>query len=210
MSGDIDILIMDEARHRHANEFAAALATLHLVRARLGTDPGMIDEGIRRLEAQVALQRLLIEFPSRPASLALALARMCQLMLRSRSDDARRHVALRAPNSLRTGANARILILIAYELVNNAIKYSSPECPDIRMVVRGGKLNYRLNVSNRFSDRDGPSIGSAGLSIAAELARRAGGSMATGYWGNTAKATVVLPIVGALAASQAPRTIDLG
>lgn len=209
MDGDIDILIMDEARHRHANEFAAALATLHLVRARMGMDPGLIGEAIARLEAQVALQRLLIEFPRRPHSLGADLARMCHLILRSRSCELPRRINLRAPPSLRSGANARILVLIAYELVNNAVKHSGRDGAGIRVGLRGGRLNYRLTVTNGFQQTDGLSVGSAGLAIAASLAKSVGGSFQSSYWGDMARASVILPISGEVVGSQSDRATGL-
>lgn len=194
MVGDIGILMMDEARHRHANEFAAALATLHLVRAGSGSGNDLMKAAIDRLEAQVRIERLLLTFPERPSSIAAALDQLCQLLLRSRHGAIESRLILHAPTSARTGSGARTLLLIAYELVTNALKYGDCARMPVRVSLRCGKRNYRLIVVNEFALEEGPSIGSQGLAIAAGLAECEGGSLQSMFDATIARIAVTLPI----------------
>lgn len=191
--GSIDILALDEARHRHANEFAAALATLHVVRARTDATLPHLDDAIDRLDAQVALNRLLLEGDG-AGDVGTRLARLCHFLLRSRAGENDLRIALRARGTASADCDTGTLLLIAYELLNNAIKHAERGREPIRVALTCGTSHARLSVANRFSEECGPPGTSSGLSIASALAERSGGRLRTSFGPVTARASVAIPI----------------
>ncbi|KZX87789.1 hypothetical protein A3726_09190 [Erythrobacter sp. HI0037] len=53
--------LLDEARHRHGNELASALASLSLVKAAGVVDNPLLDQAIERLGYNVRIERLILD-----------------------------------------------------------------------------------------------------------------------------------------------------
>lgn len=117
-------LALDEARHRHANEFAAALATLHLVKAGRRNSPDLLENAIRRLECQLKLERLLLHPHS--DNIAVSLHTMAALIAEARG--AADLLIVKAQTvSIPNPTLQRAILFIAYELMINALKRSEPD-----------------------------------------------------------------------------------
>lgn len=187
-------IIEDDARHRHANEFANALAGLHLVKAALDKPSQVMDDVIRRLEAQVRLERLVLQ----PATncVSEAVRDLCELLVVTRGFEP--GIALSATDpSLRTGTHVlRSLLKLGHELVANAIKHSLEQATPVFVTLAPRGQSLEMVVRNRtpapgLSSR--PS-GGLGLLIARRMAAVLGGRMTVSRDGQDHVARVRLPL----------------
>lgn len=168
-------LMIQEQVHRHANELAATLAGLRILRARGPRDGRMLDEAIDRVEAQYDLHRLMLAAGS--GDLGPELADLCHCLLRSRLGGNGFRIVCRIdrvtiPHDLR-----RVFVLTAYELVNNAIKHSSRGSGVIRLTCRTTDENHILCVSNCADGGARHSASGRGTAIVSGLADHHGGTL---------------------------------
>lgn len=176
-----DRLMLVETEHRVSNEVSAALAALHLVRSAKGSKARwrLLDEAIGRLEGFGAAHRLLSTKPSRVVDLGQDLETLCTALVRSRSCSDTSMMRLDLPSIEIDGPTARRLLVIAAELVTNALRYA--------LAGRGGELTVSLvahgaDVVLTVID-DGPGFDSQaaakgtgiGTPLVGELVHRAGG-----------------------------------
>lgn len=176
-----DRLLLVENFHRVANEAAAALASLHLIRnARSAAMRlSLLETATMRIEGFAEVNRLLSLSFSRSVDLGMALDRLTRAIAAGRMVSSGGSLVLDVVNTSVDGGTARTVLLVAYELVVNAVRHA--------LGSRGSELVVRLRRSGtdvflEVSD-DGPGIGASsdtsgtglGGSIVAELVRRCGG-----------------------------------
>lgn len=200
-----DQLLLDEERHRTCNEIAAALAAMRLARAARGASVrrDLLETAIGRLEGFGATHRLLSARIPPVADAGAAIEALCRAVVAARPANAPAQVTLRLCRLDAPGETIRSMSLVAYELVNNALKHAFRD--------RSGNLEVALE---RLGDDlvltvadDGPgfaSIGTAGTrlggGIVADIIRRAGGTMECQSGPDGSTIHVSLPFDAALAA----------
>ncbi|MBW6528519.1 ATP-binding protein [Sphingomonas sp. RHCKR7] len=177
-----DALLLHEFSHRVANQLAAGMATLQLVKA---APPGgrlhLIDRAIGQFAAFGEVHRLLAR-PVRPmVDVAKDLTTVCGAVAAASSNGEKSVVTLRAAETWVAGNVARRLLLVAVEVVANAVRHA--------LEGRAGRLAITLDVTGEdvvlTVEDDGPGIvaGAAssgtglGSGIVVQLVERAGGSI---------------------------------
>lgn len=176
-----DRLLLVENFHRVANEAAAALASLHLVRgARTSRARSrLLEAATMRLEGFGEVNRLLSLSFGRRVDLGTALDRLTHAVAAGRVVSGGGRLIVDVAPMPVDGDAARTVLLIAYELLINAVRHV--------LEAHGGELFVRLRRSGtdvvlEVSD-DGPGIGASsdtsgtglGGGIVTELVRRCGG-----------------------------------
>ena len=132
------LLLLEENRHRQANEYAAALASLQLVKAGLPFQNDLIDLAISRLHNQVRLERFLLG--NQPSDLGSAVGELAELISKSRVAGAIFDVkTVGVPKPVANSARATVL-LVLYELLLNVAKHA-----DTSMVCRV-RCAWRANI----------------------------------------------------------------
>jgi two-component sensor histidine kinase len=134
----LDRLLLDEANHRAANEAAAALAAMRLAQSSRfrGSRGRMIDAAIDRLEGFGQCARIFAGVPSGHTDVGALVVGVSEAMLRSRVDGSPTHLAVEVESITVDGEIARRTAMIAYELINNALKHA--------FSTGGGRLEVRL------------------------------------------------------------------
>lgn len=178
-----DRLLLQENAHRVANELAAALAALGMIRPAKGSRSRwrLLEAAIRRLEGFAAVNRILALPTAVPVALSAEVARLCRALVSGRRSIGASRLVLDVGDFHVDGVTARRVLLVAAELVQNAVRHG--------LEGRDGLLQVALRLDGRdvllgVSD-DGPGIapsnpdpsGGMGSFIVAELVRRAGGVM---------------------------------
>lgn len=153
-------LLLDELRHRVSNEVSAALAALRLAQAAGISGPrlSLFEQAVDRLEGFGQVHTILATPPARVVDLNQELHRLCRGLVTGRvgMDDAR--VRLTVKTLVLPGGVARRLVLIAAELIFNAMRHA--------LVGRAGKLDITVQddgsaVTLTVAD-DGPGMRSGG------------------------------------------------
>ena len=113
--------LQQELRHRFANELAATLASLHLVRAR-GCESGMVDDAITRVQAQARLLQLLGEpLPAR-CNLVERIGELANLLIRSRRSGPGTTIRVSATQIFMDGEEVARILVVMNELLVNALE----------------------------------------------------------------------------------------
>lgn len=192
----LGLALIDEARHRHANEFACALAALQLTRARSTADIPLIDDAIKRLEGSVRLERLLLNAEAK--SIEETLLSLCSLLSVTRGWEAGFLVTIRGEGASCDAGRMKIMLLVAYELLANAIERSGEHGDKIRVRMHRRPGMLRLSVANRLPELPkGATSGSrrgSGLSILSRLLTPVGGRVACRREGEKFVAQAFLPV----------------
>lgn len=147
------LLLLDEARHRHANELACALASLQLAKAGIREPGPLIDKAIARIEAQAALERLLLDPGTE--QLAYVLFRLLDLIRSARGCENGIHLKA-ATTRIRQHATMRSILTLTYELTINAMRAAGPGGL-VEVLVRRRPGGMDLVVRNRIAETDTPS-----------------------------------------------------
>lgn len=196
-----DRLLLLEQAHRVANEVAAALAALHLVRNASGSRPRwkLLNSAIDRLEGFAAVNRA-IAVGGAGVDLGVELERLCVGLGAARREARGSRVTLDVASVEVDGGTARRVLMVAAELVSNAVRHSL-EGRDGRLVVvlRRDGDDVAMSVID-----DGPGIGCSpapggsgmGGPIVRELVRRAGGLMECDTGPDGTSFHVLVPIGG--------------
>lgn len=164
-------LLLDEVRHRFANEFACALASLQLTKARISVAAPMIDQAIERMGYQIRLQRFMLECCEREAGEAILA--LSNLLSASRAQPCRFSVKLSGAPIKLEDALMRILLISAYELLNNAVKHAHDDSESIRVRLarRGTRLVLTVANLTRSQHVSSETRGGAGTEIIRKLLR---------------------------------------
>lgn len=186
-------VIEDDARHRHANEFATALAGLHLVKAALDKPSPMMEEVIQRLEAQVRLERLILQPTT--SSVAEVLRELCELLVATRAFEPGIALSVTEP-SLRIGSHGlRTLLKLGHELTANAIKHSREHGTPVFVTLTTRREHLDLVVRNRMPAAPATKMsGGLGLLIARRMAAMLGGRVTVSRDAQDHIARVRLPL----------------
>jgi two-component sensor histidine kinase len=122
----LDRLLLDEANHRVANEVASALAAMRIAQSsrRKGSRSKFIDDAIDRLEAFGQCSRLFASVPTGHFDVKDLIEAITETMLTSRSDRSLPRVCIDLQSIVVEGETARRTAMIAYELINNALKHA--------------------------------------------------------------------------------------
>lgn len=185
-------LLVDEERHRTANELAAALAALRLTKARLDCDAPMIDEAIARIEGHARLNRLLVQPPSEGNNASEALRELCEAFVMGRSSLGERNVRLVLEEVVVHPGTLDALLQVAYELLINATKHGEPTSGKIAIHLRRLATSVALEVVNETPGQSNARRG-AGAALVSSILRRAGGDLRITNEGQLYRAVVVLP-----------------
>lgn len=182
--------LLDEARHRHGNELASALASLSLVKAGGGMDSPLLDQAIERLGYNVRIERLILD-PGTP-DLGDALLDLCSLLACTRIERPIFNVKLSGRPKLRELRRMRLALQVAYEFLVNASKAAGPHAPPIRVRLSDRPGRIVLSVLNQCHEGERPGAG-AGLAVLRRLARPYHGRIAARRDGSNFVAQFILP-----------------
>lgn len=121
-----DRLLLEEANHRVLNELACAIGALRLVRSARGsrTRWRLLGEAIERLEAFAAAQRLLSGPTPGSVNVSRRLEDLCRALVAARPGVRAASVRMHVPDLWVDGATARRILLVAAELVANALRHA--------------------------------------------------------------------------------------
>ncbi len=169
-------LLVKEMLHRQANEYAATLATLRILKARGVGESDFLDQALERVENQVELQLVLLDSPGNQP-LHDALARLCQCILQSRMDACEIGIELTVDALPVAEHLRRPILLVAYELVNNAVKHARTSDNPIEIIMGEADGATTVIVSNDGEPFDQPAPGSSGLHIVGAIADGLGGGL---------------------------------
>ncbi|WP_394654056.1 ATP-binding protein [uncultured Sphingomonas sp.] len=189
-----DALLLHEFAHRTANEVAAALAALHLAnRAKPSASARLMESAVRRLEAFGELHRVLARPVRRTSNVGADLNTVCAAIAGGATAASRSEMRLALPNIWISGSIARRIVLVAAELVTNAVRHA--------LDGRAGVLEITLGIDDdcvvlTVAD-DGPGVRPGatssgtglGRGIVAQLVGRGDGSitMDSGTRGTTVR-----------------------
>lgn len=178
-----DRLLLREFTHRTGNDYAMALAAMRLSVARPGkaAPRDLVEQAIGRLEASSAVHLLLAAPVRREADAGAMVRLLCAGLVDADPGSSKSRVVVEAAEMRLDGDVARRVLLVAAELVGNAIRHA--------LNGRRGFLTVRLDrrdgmVRLVVAD-DGPGIRAGappsgtgwGRGIVSELVGRAGGSL---------------------------------
>lgn len=176
-------LLLAELSHRVRNEVCASIAAMRLSlsrKAMLGRE-GMVRAAIGRLEGFGEVLGVMTVAPGATVSLRPALERMCEDLVQGRAGLEQTMVSVDATDVRVCGDAAQRIMMVAHELVHNALRHAvDGRRGMLAVVLRGSSQEVRLTVID-----DGPGIrrgsgtGGSGMgsSIVAELVRRSGGTI---------------------------------
>ncbi len=169
-------LMVAEMQHRQANEMAATLATLRIMKSRGTIDDALLEQALVRVEAQAGIQRLLLDKPSN-GTIVEAFNSLCTLLLRSRMGAEKVKIVLRATNTPVPTAMRIPLLQCAYELVNNAIKHSPTFDDEIVVTLERKGFAMVIAVSNKTFLSVAKLPKSMGMEIVQSMSNAWNGSM---------------------------------
>lgn len=197
-----DALLLHEFAHRTANLIAAVLAALRLAeRATPDSSARLLENAASRLRAFGELNRVLAQPVRRRVNAAADLSAVCDAIAAEAMAASRSEMVLRLPDLWMDGGTGRRLVLVATELVSNAVRHA--------LDGRAGRLEVSLSVEGDGvvlivrDDGSGVRVGAKsagtglGSGLVAQLVQRGGGSlrMDTGKSGTTVR--VVFPLSSA-------------
>ncbi len=185
-------LLVDEERHRTANELAAALAALRLTKAGLDREAPLLDQAIARIEGHARLNRLLVEPPAYGNDAGKALKELCEAFVMGRTGLGERRLRLVVEEVMVSPAALDALLQVAYELLLNATKHGQPASDKIGISLHRLATSVALEVVNTTTGNASPRRG-AGALLISSIVKRAGGNLRVTHEGGHHKATVVLP-----------------
>lgn len=203
-----DGLLLAELSHRVRNEVCASIAAMRLSLSRKGMlgRECMVRAAIGRLEGFGEVLGLMTVAPGEIVRLGPALVRMCEGLKQGRAGLEQALISVDATEVRLTGEAARRIMMVAHELVHNALRHAMDGRNGLLAVVlRGDSKEVRLAVID-----DGPGIrrgsgnGGSGMGspIVSELVRRAGGSIDCRSGRNGTRVRVRLPGTAVITASE--------
>ena len=200
-SASEDRLLLLEHTHRVANEVASALAALHLVRSASGPKLRwrLLGSAIERLEGFAAVNRVLAVAGGR-VPLDVELDRLCNGLGAARRSAKGSRISLDLAAVEVDGETARLVLMIAAELILNAIRHAL-EGRDGKLVVVLRRVDGDVALS--IID-DGPGMAAASPSsgtgmggpLVRELVRRADGWIDCESGPDGTTFSVAVPVAG--------------
>lgn len=191
-----EALLQAELSHRVRDEVAAALASMHLALAR-GTTRGredMVRSAIKRMEGFGAVLDAFAMPPDAPVDMGHALAAMCDGLLKGRPSLEGSMFTIDANCVLVEADMAQRILIVAHELVHDAIGRIDSVRGMIAVVFRGRERDISLAVIDDVRRPRGPSRRrGARKPICEELVRRAGGRISRRSGDDGTRVRVWLP-----------------
>jgi len=195
-------VLLRELQHRVGNEVASAVAAMRIAQHSgiQGPKVSLFDQAIARLEGFGQVHTMLSSHPPRMMDVREEMHRLCRGLLKGRSglDGARVHLAVDPP--MVPGGPAHRILLIAAELLHNAIRHALAD--------RGGGMTIDVRCDSyavflTVSD-DGPGLGAShgtsgtglGSDIVNELVRMGDGCLVCDSDGQGTTFRVTLPLSG--------------
>lgn len=175
-----DAVLLREFCHRAANDCAVALAALRMVEGAgfddVGRRASLVRQASARIEASARLNRLLARPVPPVVDVREWLVAACGELAEAGPGGAR--VEVDAPETWLDGPTARRLVLVATELVVNALKYAGAGRPRVSVRSGGGHVELRVHDGGPgFAPGGRPKGGGLGTGIVADLVRIGGGRL---------------------------------
>lgn len=178
-------LLLAELSHRVRNEVCASVAAMQLSLSRRNASgrEDMVRAAISRLEGFGEVLGVMAVAPGETVNLKPVLIRMCEGMQRGRSGLADALITVDASDVRVSGDAAARIMMVAHELVHNAMRHAlDGRRGMLAVVLRGHSNEVRLAIID-----DGPGIrrgaasGGTGMGspFVEELVRRGGGSISS-------------------------------
>ena len=194
-----DGLLLAELSHRVRNEVCASIAAMRLSLSRKGTvgRESMARAAIGRLEGFGEVLGVMSVAPGGSVSLRPALERMCEGLVQGRAGLEGTMISVDATDVRVSGDAAQRIMMVAHELVHNALRHAMDGRRGLLAVVlRGSAREVRLAVIDDGPgiQRDSGSSGSGmGAPIVAEIVRRCGGTIECRSGADGTKVRVRMP-----------------
>ena len=188
----IAITLLNDEQHRTANELAAALAALQLVRRMRSGRSDLIDTAIARLEGFASTRRTLTDSQFAGADAVIELPLLFAGMMRGRHGFAEIDFMTSCIHLPLNGRVAGTLLRCAHEMVTNAWKHSDAEAP-IRVTLRATATKLELAVLNDCVTQSSAGSRGCGQTISQALCRHAGGRYQRRMLRDVHIARVILP-----------------
>lgn len=194
-----DALLLHEFAHRVANEVASAAAAVHLAkRTASGAGKRLLERALVRLEAFGELNRVLARPVRQQVNVSPELVQVCRAIAAGASDAARGAVSMVVPETWVDGGTARRLVLVAAELVANAVRHGLEGRAgrlDVKLEIVGEDVVLEVRDDGPGMRKSAPTSGTGlGGGIVAQLVDRARGTIAIDTGPSGTRVRVALPL----------------
>ncbi len=200
-----DGLLLVEMTHRVANEVSSSLAALRLALARSSTAGRveLMSSAMNRLEGFAELLAVLNVPPGGFVKVGPLLQRLCDGICAGRPGAERVMVSVDADGVTLDAGTARCLMMVASELVQNALRHGLDGIGGMIAVVvrrRANSVNFTVVDEGRGLRHPSETVGTGiGGPLISELLRRAGGRVKIESNDRGTTVRVVLPLKAATA-----------
>jgi len=191
-SPDLGSVLLEEASARHLREFAAAMATLQIVRAGVSGGECLLDGAIGRLEDQIRLQQFLAANQVR--EVGTAVVSLAQLVCDARAEKTKFDVIFGSSPLVLGGDDLRITLLAAYQLLVSI--FSQPRERDycFEIQIAHCRRRLRLSVTCPLAGPPDTTAMSDDLQIIQRLVGAIGGRTSVGFQRGSYRSHAVIPI----------------
>lgn len=202
-----DALLSAELSHRVRNEVCASIAAMRLSLSRSGSNgrEDMVRAAIGRLEGFGEVLGIMSVPSGETIRLRPALERMCQGLMQGRSGLEQTMTSVDATDVRVTGDVGQRILMVAHELVHNAMRHALDGRRGMLMIVlRSNAREVRLAVIDDGPGfRRGTGNGGSGMGspIVAELVRRGGGTIECRSGANGTKVRIRMPVAPVITVS---------
>jgi two-component sensor histidine kinase len=178
-----EALLFAELSHRVRNEVCASIAAMRISLSRKGrpSREDLVSAAIARLEGFGEVLGVMAVAPGATVNLRPALERMCQGLKQGRAGLEHTLISVDATNVRVTGEAAQRIMMIAHELVHNAMRHAlDGRRGMLAVILRGDTQEVSLAVVDDGTEiRRGSGNGGSGMGspIVIELVRRGGGTI---------------------------------
>ncbi len=183
--------IIDEMRQRHAEELAAALTTLRIVKIRGEAKSRMLDQAIHKLEAQVAADSILDTEAGFSEDACEALARLAHVLLVSR-EEWQLKIRVKKFQFQTDPATLRNILAFAYHGLLSAIDMTEGPDPDIVIRLKNYPRRILMAISYGRENHPRPRKDPHADMIAG-IVEGLGGSLRSGIFGKREITVASLP-----------------
>ena len=190
-----------ELAHRTANLLQGAIATVSLCQRGRSSH---VEDAVRRLTAAVRLHHLLGASHVGLVQLSDTLPDACSAAVAAHAADDRVHLYVDCPDTLADAEAARVLLMVAAELVGNSVRHAfGTGSGSVLVVLTTSGLESRLLVEDNGTCTRWTRKGGQGCGIVDDLARAMGGTVSRiRTQGGSSRVVVSMPRLAA--ASVAP------
>jgi len=184
--------LLEEAGDRQMREFAAALATLQIVRAGCGENHPLLDGAIGRLEDQVRLQQFLADVTT--GEVGTSVIKLAQLVSATRAEDTKLDIILGSSSLVLGGNDLRLVLLVCYQLLTSALAQPRDRAEMMEIRVMARRIRLRVTISCPLIGRPDISTISDDLHIVQRLIGAVGGRSSVGVENGSYLSRVAIPL----------------